>query len=85
MISKEKVGLYILKVINLEKKVLELQNKMEENFIHSAMYFDLGLKLDKETIEASDKVGAELNQTITDLRYYRMLITESEDFCYSMN
>jgi len=85
MISKEQVGLYILKVVKLENKVLELQKKIEENFIHSAMYFDLGLKLDKETIIASDKVGAELNKAITDLRYYRMLLEESEDFSYSMN
>lgn len=85
MIDKAKRGLYLMKVEKLEKKILELQEKMKENFIDSAMYFDLGIPVNKEMIAESDKIGAEINQAITDFRYYNMLLSESEDFSYIMN
>jgi hypothetical protein len=85
MIDKAKRGGYLIKVVELKKKILELQKNMEENFVDSAMYFDLGIPVNKEMVAASDKLGAELNQAITDFRYYNMLLSESEDFSYMMN
>jgi hypothetical protein len=85
MIDKAKRGSYLIKVVELEKKILELQKKMEENFVDSAMYFDLGIPVNKDMVSASDNLGAELNQAITDFRYYSMLLNESEDFSYMMN
>jgi hypothetical protein len=85
MINKAKRGSYLIKVIELENKILELQEKMGENFVDSAMYFDLGITVNKEMTVESDNLGAELNQAITDFRYYSMLLSESEDFSYMMN
>ncbi len=85
MIDKVKRGAYLVKVANLEKKILELQKTMEENFVGYAMYLDLGIPVNKEMTADSDKVGAELNIAITDFRYYSMLLNESEDFSYMMN
>lgn len=85
MINKAKRGAYLVKVADLEKKILELQKKMENNFVDSAMYFDLGIPVNTEMIAESDKIGAELNKAITDFRYYSMLLNESEDFSYAMN
>jgi|694.fasta_scaffold72307_4 hypothetical protein len=85
MIDKAKRGSYLIKVVELEKKILELQKKMEENFVDSAMYFDLGIPVNKDMVSESDNLGAELNQAITDFRYYSMLLNESEDFSYMMN
>jgi hypothetical protein len=85
MINKAKRGIYLVKVEELEKKILELQKKMETNFVDSAMYFDLGIPVNKEMIAESDKIGTEINQAITDFRYYNMLLSESEDFSYMFN
>lgn len=85
MIDKAKRGNYLIKVVEFEKKILKLQKKLKENFVDSAMYFDLGIPVNKDMVSASDNLGAELNQAITEFRYYNMLLNESEDFSYMMN
>ena len=85
MIDKTKRASYLIKLIELEKKIFDLNNKMEENFIGFSLYFELGIPVDKKMLAESDRVGAELNKAITDFRYYNMLLNESEDFSYLMN
>lgn len=85
MIDKTKRGEYIIKVANLENKILSLEKEINENFEQSSLYFDLGLPVTKEMINKSDKLGADLNQAITEFRYYNMLLQESEDFSYLLN
>lgn len=85
MIEKAKRGEYIVKAALLENKILSLEKELNESFEQSSLYFDLGIPITKEMIKKTDKLGADLNQAITDYRYYNMLLQESEDFSFLFN
>lgn len=83
--NKTKTAEYIVKLANLEKKILKLEKEIDENFEQSSLYFDLGIPLIKEMIDNTNRLGAEINQAITDFRYYNMLMEESQDFSFHLN
>jgi len=85
MINQTKRAEYLIKLSNIEKKILILEKEIQENFEQSSLYFDLGIPVTTDMKKNTDNLGAELNKTITDFRYYNMLIEESEDFSFILN
>ena len=85
MLSQKEKSRYLIKMSNLENKILNLEKEIQENFEQSSLYFDLGIPVTTDMKKNTDNLGAELNKTITDFRYYNMLIEESEDFSFILN
>jgi len=85
MLSQKEKSRYLIKMSNLENKILNLEKEINESFEQSSLYFDLGLPITTEMKNNTDKLGAELNKAVTDFRYYNMLIEESEDFSFMSN
>jgi hypothetical protein len=76
---------YLIKALCLSENIETLTNEMEENSTMIGTAFDLGLPINKEFTRRIDIAGAKLNRAITDLKYYKRLLEETEDFSFQLN